>query len=231
MTALATGTPATGTLAIGTEEAPARTPRRGPGRPRNEDIDAQVLAAVLELIDDKQDVTAARIVERSGVSRAALYRRWPSLTTLIAAALDVGREMPPAIPADGNLRDAILETLLGATAGTGPVDYPDERFRQRIRLALADRELQKAYWTSHVSRRRAPIENALRTGIERGELRADLDPEACFDLIAGVFYYQLVVRGDHLDDGHTRARCRSALDVAWRGMVSGGQPGTSPFGG
>jgi AcrR family transcriptional regulator len=208
------------TAVIPHEQAPARTPRRGPGRPRNGDIDAHVLTAVLELIDDKEEVTAARVVERSGVSRAALYRRWPSLTTLVAAALDVGREMPPAIPTDGNLREAILEALLGATDGTGPGDYPDERFRQRIRLAMADRGLQKAYWTSHVSRRRAPIEDALRTGIEQGELRADLDPEACFDLIAGVFYYQLVVRGDRLEDRGTRARCRAALDVAWRGMAA-----------
>ncbi|GAB3536400.1 hypothetical protein GCM10027403_17060 [Arthrobacter tecti] len=83
---------------------------------------------------------------------------------------------------------------------------------------MADRELQKAYWKSHVSRHRAPIEAALRAGIEKGELRADLDVEACFDLIAGVFYYQLVVRGDRVEDPTTRARCRAALDVAWRGM-------------
>ena len=200
--------------------APAHLPRRGPGRPRNDDIDGQVLSAVLELIDEQEEVTAAQVVTRSGVSRAALYRRWPSLTTLIAAALDVGREIPPPIPTDGNLRDAILETLMGTTNGTKPVDYPDERFRHRIRLAMADRNLQKAYWTSHVSRRRAPIENALRAGIERGEFRADLDPEACFDLLAGVFYYQFVVRGDRLDDENTRARCRAALNVAWRGMTN-----------
>ncbi|WP_411374520.1 TetR/AcrR family transcriptional regulator [Arthrobacter sp. MPF02] len=201
--------------------APERTARRGPGRPRNEGLDGQVLAAALELIDAKEEVTAARIVERSGVSRAALYRRWPSLTALTAAALDVGREMPPAIPAGGNLREAVMDALLGgATAGSGPVDYPEERFRQRIRLAMSDRSLQRMYWTSHVSRRRAPIVNALRAGIEEGELRPDLDPDACFDLIAGVFYYQLVVRGESFDGPATRGRCRAALDVAWQGMVA-----------
>jgi AcrR family transcriptional regulator len=199
----------------------ARTPRRGPGRPRNEDIDHQVLTAVLALIDEEEDVTAACIVERSGVSRAALYRRWPSLTTLIAAALDVGREVPPSIPSDGNLREAILDSILGASLDSGQADYPEERFRHRIRLAMADRTLQKAYWSSHVSRRRAPIVDALRAGIERGDFRADLDPEACFDLIAGVFYYQFVVRGDRLDDPSTLARCRAAVGVAWRGMTTG----------
>ncbi|MEJ1193559.1 TetR/AcrR family transcriptional regulator [Pseudarthrobacter sp. CCNWLW207] len=198
--------------------APVRTTHRGPGRPRNDELDGQVLTAVLELIDEQEDVTAARIVQRSGVSRAALYRRWPALTTLIAAALDVGREVPPAIPTDGNLRGAIFSALFGATAEAGVTDYPEERFRQRIRLVMADRELQKAYWSSHVARRRIPIEAALRSGIEQGILRHDLDAEACFDLIAGVFYYQIVVRGDRLDDDRTRERCRAALDVAWLGM-------------
>lgn len=197
----------------------AQEVRRRPGRPRNEEIDSQILQATLELIDQGSEITTSRVVERSGVSKAALYRRWPSLTTLIAAALDVGREMPAALPTDGNLREAILGGFLhgGESAGLG--GYSEQRFRQRIRLAMADRELQKAYWTSHVSRRRAPIEAALRAGIENGELRADLDVEACFDLIAGVFYYQLVVRGDRVEDPKTRARCRAALDVAWRGMA------------
>lgn len=195
--------------------------RRRPGRPRNEEIDGQILQATLELIDQGSEITTSRVVERSGVSKAALYRRWPSLTTLIAAALDVGREMPAALPTDGNLREAILGGFLGGSEGAGLGGYSEQRFRQRVRLAMADRVLQKAYWTSHVSRRRAPIEAALRSGIDKGELRADLDVEACFDLIAGVFYYQLVVRGDRVEDPKTRARCRAALDVAWRGMVVG----------
>lgn len=206
--------------AVSAAPDPARDSRRSPGRPRNDDIDDRVLTAVLELIDAKEEVTAARVVERSGVSRAALYRRWPSLTTLVAAALDVGREVPPTIPNDAGLREAIFAMLFGATTEAGVTDYPEERFRQRIRLVMADRDLQKAYWSSHVSRRRVPIEAALRSGIRQGVLRPDLDAEACFDLIAGVFYYQIVVRGDRLDDELTRARCRAALDVAWRGMLA-----------
>jgi AcrR family transcriptional regulator len=209
------------TTVLSTPESPARASRRGPGRPRNEEIDNLILAATLELIDEEQEVTATRVVERSGVSKAALYRRWPSLTTLMAAALDVGRAQPSAIPTDGDLRETILGGLLGATVGEGPDGYPEERFRQRIRLAMADRKLQKAYWASHVSRRRVPMENTLRMGIEKGILRADLDVEACFDLIVGVFYYQLIVRGERVGDPATRARCRAALDVAWRGMVGG----------
>lgn len=203
-------------------DAGAAAVRRRPGRPRDEDIDGQIVAATLEVIDAGEEVTVSRVVARSGVSRAALYRRWPSLTLLIAAALDVGREVPPEYPADADLREILLTGLgLGADAvAPSAPGYSEERFRQRIRLVMSDRSLQKAYWESQVSRRRVPMENALRAGIARGELRGDLDVEACFDAIAGVAYYQLVVRGDRIGDPAVVTRLRSAIEVIWRGMVA-----------
>jgi AcrR family transcriptional regulator len=187
-------------------------------------MDGQIVAATLAIIDAGQDVTVSRVVAQSGVSRAALYRRWPSLTTLIATALDVGRTVPPEYPDGVDLRDAVFEGLglgeSGVVTSVAASGYSEERFRQRIRLVMADRALQKAYWQSHVSRRRVPLVNALRAGIRRGELRSDLDVEACFDAMAGAAYYQIVVRGDRMDDPAVAARLRSAVEVIWRGMVT-----------
>lgn len=197
--------------------------RRAPGRPRDEDLDGQIIDATLALIDAEEEVTVARVVARSGVSRAALYRRWPSLTALIAAALDVGRTVPAELPTAGDLRAAVHAVVLGDPSGAGgsaAVGYSEVRFRQRIRLVMADRELQKAYWTSHVALRREPMERALRAGVDRGLLQADLDVAACFDAIAGTVYYQLVVRGDRFDDPGVQARLRAAVDVVWRGMLA-----------
>lgn len=193
--------------------------RRGPGRPRDQELDGHILAGALALIDDGETVTVRRLVQRSGVTRAAIYRRWPSLTALVAAALDVGRTIPPEIPLDGDLREAVLAAMFGGQS-VSVVGYSEERFRQRIRLAMADRDLQKAYWASHVSRRRVALEQALATGIERGILRKGLDPATCFDLLAGVVYYQLVVRGEEMSDPVVWQRCRDAFDIAWRGMLT-----------
>ena len=196
--------------------------RRRPGRPRDEDLDGQIVAATLAIIDAGDEVTVSRVVAGSGVSRAALYRRWPTLTLLIAAALDVGREVPPEYPADADLHEILLAGLGLGAEGVAPSapGYSEERFRQRIRLVMADRALQRTYWESHVSRRRVPLQNALRAGMARGELRPDLDVEACFDAIAGVAYYQLVVRGDRVSDPAVVDRMRAAIEVIWRGMVS-----------
>ncbi|WP_228479829.1 TetR/AcrR family transcriptional regulator [Microbacterium abyssi] len=208
------------TIADAGTVADAGAARRGPGRPRDEEIDGQIIAATLALIDAEAEVTVSRIVERSGVSRAALYRRWPALTTLVAAALDVGRTVPPAVDAEGDLQAAVMGAVFGDSAAATASGYSEVRFRHRIRLVMADRALQKAYWRSHVSRRRVPVEAALRRGIERGILRADLDVEACFDAMAGVAYYQLVVRGDRFEEPESQARMKAALDVIWCGMLA-----------
>lgn len=193
---------------------PSVTARR-PGRPRAEGHDERLLQTAVELLERGEELTVTRIVELSGVSRAALYRRWPSLTDLLAAALDVGREAP-RIALTGDLVTALLSAYTPAAAGPG---YSDERFRLRLRLALSDARLARAYWRTHVVRRREGVAELLREGMRRGELRPDIDVDACIDLMNGVFYYQYVVRGAALADPTVAARCREALLVAWRGMV------------
>lgn len=193
--------------------------RRRPGRPRDEELEQLVLDAVLDLIDSEQEITVSKLVELSGVSRAAIYRRWPSMTLLIASALNIGRVVQPAINVDGDLRQNIFDSLYGRSLEQAAQMYSESRFRHRIRLVMADRELQRTYWESHVKRRRIPVEDALREAVSRGMLRSDLDVEACFDTLAGVAYYQLVVRGEAIRLPETRARLEAAFETVWRGMI------------
>lgn len=180
------------------------------------------MVATLALVDDGAPVTLNRVVAGSGVSRAAIYRRWPSLTALLAAALDRGRTVVP-VPHQGGLRERLLGLYLGDPARLAG-SYTDARFRRRLQLTLADRALQRAYWDAHVHRRRLPVTELLRQGVATGELRADLDLEATIDLINGVFYYQWIVRGVNPTEAEARARCAAALDVVWRGMVADARP-------
>lgn len=175
------------------------------------------MRAALELVDSGKPVTVSAIVEASGVSRASLYRRWESLTDLIAAALDQGRA-PLEIPTEGDIEQAIIDAYFVHGVEDRDRDYPDRRFQMRMQLVMADRELQRAYWRSHVTRRRAAVVRALQVAVDRGILRADLDIDAAIDLINGVFYYQGLVRGVSMRDPEALARCRAAFEIAWRGM-------------
>lgn len=195
-----------------------RAPDRRPGRPRQIDLEPRVLAAVTELIDEGIPITVSAVVQRSGVSRAALYRRWATMAQLAAAALDVGRVVIRP-PEDLPLREAFGYGFPRPGEALGG-DYPEGRLRQRLLLALADEELQSEYWRGHVSRRRIPLLELLERGRERGEIRADVDLEAALDLLSGVYYYQLVVRGESLSDEATLRRCQAAIAIIWSGIAA-----------
>ncbi|AWH92491.1 TetR/AcrR family transcriptional regulator [Dietzia lutea] len=199
--------------------AEAGVRRAGPGRPRAEGHDERIIEATLRLIDRGEPVTVNAVVAGSGVSRAALYRRWPSLTGLIADALDHGRVVPEFDPT-ADLRTTMTSMLFDRQVEARGVDYPLGRFRKRLELVMADPDLQRAYWESHARRRRESTLAALEAGVERGELRPDLDLDACLDALLGVFYYQAVVRGSGMDDPDARHRCRQAFETVWRGMAA-----------
>lgn len=192
--------------------------QRRPGRPRQSGIEQRVLDAVVELIDEEAAVTVTAVVDRSGVSRAAVYRRWDTMAKLVAAALDRGRS-PITVPEGASLDELLM---FGIPRGVeDPLSgYPESRMRQRVRLGLGDRALQREYWASHVSRRRVPVTAAFERAREAGEVREDVDIDALQDLVAGLYYYQFVVRGASLTDPDTLARCRAALDIVGAGIRS-----------
>lgn len=196
------------------EQAARRT---GPGRPRVEGHDQRIIEATLRLIDQDLPVTVSAVVAESGVSRAALYRRWPSITALLADALDHGRATPEFDPT-ADLKGTLMAMLFERQAESRGTEYTRRRFRKRLELVMADQELQWAYWESHARRRRQRIVEALRAGVDRGELRADLDVDASLDAMLGIFYYQSVVRGTGTDDPESLRRCRQAVEIVWRGM-------------
>ncbi|WP_353055798.1 TetR/AcrR family transcriptional regulator [Leucobacter sp. CX42] len=200
----------TGDVGVRTEQ------RARPGRPRVHALEERALAAAVSLIDSGEEVTVTRVVDLSGVSRAALYRRWPSITSLIAAALDVGHPSYPEVSDDADLRAVITQGFLPSTRAPGVVMT---RFQHRMRLILVDPSLQRTYWESHVARRRRPLEEALRRGVATGQLRPGLDVEATLDAVAGVVYYQLIVRGDDITSPETRQRLETAFDIIWAGIA------------
>lgn len=199
------------------QEPGAAGKHRGPGRPRRTQSEDRVLAAVNELIASGTEVTVRSVVEASGVSRGSIYRRWPGIIDLVAAALDHGRE-PYRLPRGGSLLDSVLHSLSGDQEAL-PGQYSEDRLRTRLRLSLSDQRLQRTYWEAHVARRREGLVALLREGIASGELREDLDIESSIDLISGVSYYQIVVRGESLQSPGTRERVREAVRIAWRGML------------
>ena len=71
---------------------------RGPGRPRDEDLSGRVVAATIEQIVDVGygSVTIEAVARRAGVSRTAIYDRWPALPDLLFEATMAARSQVPS---------------------------------------------------------------------------------------------------------------------------------------
>ena len=140
------------------------------GRPKDRRIDADVVAAVLNLLKTEgyRHITIERIARTVKRARTSLYSRWPSKRHLVAYAVVSTLDADPA-PDSGSLRQDLIcavDTLRRAFSGP---------LRQALPGLLADmahdQELARVIREEVLIRRRTSIKNAISRGIARGEIR------------------------------------------------------------
>lgn len=161
------------------------------GRPRNPNIDREVVTAVLNTLHDGgyRAVTLDGIARKVKRARTSLYRRWPSKRHLVAYA--VLSEMGASPAADtGTLRgdlQAAVGTLLRAFGGP---------LRQALPGLVADMahdvELAETFRREVLDARRKSMRAAFARAKARGEARGDLNLELVLDTLTGPFYYRVL---------------------------------------
>jgi AcrR family transcriptional regulator len=174
---------------------------RQTGRPRDARADRAILAATLELIAELgvHEFRTEDVAARAGVGKGAIYRRYRSKDDLVAAAVAglVSEEI--TIPDTGSTHGDLLELMReavdlyrGSIAG---------RLMPNLVGAMAQRrELARAVRESFLSGRRAALAAVLERGVERGDLRPDLDVELALDVLGGPLFYRLLITGGPLDE-------------------------------
>lgn len=186
----------------------------GPGRPRSKEADQAILRASLDLLAQGgyAGLTMAGIADAAGVGKATLYRRWKSPEQVIVAAV-TGFVEEIRIPDAGSVEDDLLLLMLRAV----------EVYRGRagdilpgLLAAMAACEAVASAVRGHfLEGRRAALAAVLQRGVDRGELRPDLDVELALDFLGGPLFYRVLVTGGPLDE----AFARSAVNVMLRGVA------------
>lgn len=175
---------------------------RGPGRPRSERARLAILAAAGELMLEG-GVTAASmeaIAERAGVSKATIYKWWPSRGAVALDGFLAQAQDTIAVPEGLSTRDALHFQLLALIrlfrdTPSGPL------MRALVSQAECDAEIARAVRERWLAPRRAVAIQIVRDGVARGELRSDLDVDVVSDQLFAPVYHRLVFGHAPLDDG------------------------------
>lgn len=170
---------------------------QGPGRPRDADADRRILRACVELLTEvgAEATTMSAVIQRSGVARATVYRRWPNRESLLIAALRELKGRGP-VPFSGD-----LATDIARSAEQARHILAEERFRSI--LPLLARELVERHGRRREGsatfhrvapnyRRLADVYEQLAAG---AGLRADVDGELVPDIVIGAQLARLLSTG------------------------------------
>ncbi len=201
-----------------TGEVRADAPRRG--RPRSEKARRAILdaAAELLLLRGLDAVSMDAVAQRAGVSKATIYRWWPSKERLALDALLDWTDASAPVRDTGSLREDVLALVRPWVREIrhrpfGPV------IAALVNEAQSDPKFADAYRTHFVEPRRDAMRAVFARAAERGEVPADLDVEVALDLIYGAVYHRLL-------HGHAKLTDRFARDVvelALNGIVTARQ--------
>jgi AcrR family transcriptional regulator len=142
-------------------------------------------------------VTVEAIAERAGVSKATIYRWWPNKAAIVMDGFlsIVSAEVP--FPHTGHAQEDLrIHMRRLARAFSGEIGRTVSAL---IAGGQTDSELAEALRSRWLSVRRKEAKEILELGIERGELREDLDPEVAVDVLYGPIYYRMLVGHAPLD--------------------------------
>lgn len=193
---------------------------RGRGRPRSEKAQKAILAAAIDLLLEHglHAMSMDAVAERAGVSKATIYRWWPSkeLLALDALATEWQVTAPDASRDTGSLRGDLLARLRPWLRQLRDKPY-GRVVAGLVATAQGDAEFAGLYLERFVRPRRDAMRPVLLRAIDRGEIPANIDLEVALDLIYGPIYHRMLHSHAPLDERFAR----NLVDTIIAGIAPG----------
>jgi AcrR family transcriptional regulator len=193
----------------------------GAGRIRPGGRTARVRAAVLQAAGDLlaecglDSLDLAEVATRAGVGRTTVYRRWGTITALVADLLaDMAEQSLPRSDTGTLLGDLQANARLVQRTLTDP--RQGRLFQALIAAATCDPNAAAAlhrFYQARISEWAPCVEQA----VARGEVPEGTDPAEVIRAVSAPLYYRLLASGDSLDDDTADRAARAAAAAAAAG--------------
>lgn len=187
-----------------------------PTGPRSDRIHSAVLHATQELLraGGYPAATVDAVAQRAGVSKATVYKHWPSRTALAAEAF--GLMMADALPlpdtgsAEGDLTEQVRRVSAFYASDLGMV------FAQLV-AACVDDPCGAPYFRAYfLDGRRAAVTELWQRGVERGEVDTLIAVDDAIDILFGPLVFRRLT-GHY---GLTEPAATRLAQVALRGLLA-----------
>jgi len=184
---------------------PSKSESKPRGRQRSAVIEAAILSATTELLASKslREITSDAIAQRAGVSKATLYKWWPNKNLVALDAFLSTIRQNVDIPNTGSaFQDFTLELqslLRFYTSPRGRV------FREFIAEGQSDPEFLLLFRERFLASRRNDVRVIWERGVQRGEIRSDVDADIGMDIIFGPMLSRMLYGRGPLDDASALA--------------------------
>ena len=185
-----------------------------PGRPRSQQARTAILRSALKLLGKNgfSDLTIEDIAAHASVGKATVYRWWPNKAALVADAFASSTTRKLHFPDTGSIRSDMSQQMRQL------VKVFLSRRGRIVSAILAggqsDRDLIAAFRERFLWPRRHEAYATLRRGIERGELRKNVDMDLLLDSLYGPIYMRFLIQHAKLTADFVDHLCELVLDGA-----------------
>ncbi|WP_326597510.1 TetR/AcrR family transcriptional regulator [Streptomyces sp. NBC_01803] len=205
-----------------TDDAQDPAESAGPGTVRPGGRTARVRAAVLDAAGDAlaergfAHLDLADVARRAGVGKTTVYRRWGTVTGLVAdLLLDMAEQPLPRDESGALLDDLKANARLVRRALADP--RQGALFKAVIAAATCDERTAEAlhrFYEVRVDEWAPCVEGA----VERGELPGGTDAREVIRAVSAPLYYRLLASGGPLDEDSADRAAEAATEAARAGV-------------
>ena len=168
--------------------------KQGRGRPRCEEAHKKILKAAYELLEEVgfMALTIEGVAARAEVGKPTIYRRWKTKAQLAMDAFLSGVTPEIAFADTGSVEEDFREQmykivkLMNSSRG--------EILATVIGSGQMDDELIGAFRENWLLPRREDAKRIFQRGVERGELRNNVDAEVAIDALYSPLFYRLLLK-------------------------------------
>ncbi len=161
-----------------------------PSGARSQRVHESALAAAVDLLKEGglSAATCDAVSARSGVSKATIYKHWPSKTAIAAEAF--GRWMGEALPlpdtgtAVGDLTEQVRQ--VSAFYAAQPV------FAQLLAACVTDPTGAPYFRHFFLADRREAVATLWQRAVDRGEVKPSIDAETATDILFGPLIFRVM---------------------------------------